>query len=347
MALWLVRAGQRGEHEERFLQDNRIYATWEGLDRDLSQVASREELRSVLQSVYPDWNAKRTTNYVGQLWPFAHEMAPGDWVVVPSKKKASIHFAEIVGPYAFDRTATDPYYHSRAVRWIQNDVPRSNFDQDLLYSFGAFMTICRLERNDAEERVRAMAARAWREAPIEPSSTAPSDSERTAPIDLERFGRDQIARLIMSRFKGDELERLVEEILKADGYTTWRSPRGVDRGVDLLAAPGSLGFGHPRICVQVKSQDSPVGREVLDQLIGTMQNVQADQGLLVSWGGFKSTVDREAPTQFFRVRLWDQDILIEELLKCYDRLDEDVRADVPLKRVWTVALPDEQATLLT
>jgi restriction system protein len=71
-----------------------------------------------------------------------------------------------------------------------------------------------------------------------------------------------------------------------------------------------------------------------------MQNVQADQGLLVSWGGFKTTVDKEKATQFFRVRLWDQQALIEQILANYDRLDEDIRADLPLKRIWTVAETD-------
>jgi len=39
---------------------------------------------------------------------------------------------------------------------------------------------------------------------------------------------------------------------------------------------------------------APVDRSTLDQLIGVMQNFGADQGLLVSWSGFKSTVDKEA-----------------------------------------------------
>ncbi len=93
--------------------------------------------------------------------------------------------------------------------------------------------------------------------------------------------------------------------------------------------------------MQVKSGDSPVDRPTLDQLIGTMQNMQADQGLLVSWGGFKSSVDKEVPTQFFRVRLWNQDDLVRELLAVYDKLDEDLRAELPLKRIWTVAVQEE------
>ena len=102
-----------------------------------------------------------------------------------------------------------------------------------------------------------------------------------------------------------------------------------------------MGFGRPRIAVQVKSGDQPIDRPTLDQLIGTMQKVQADQGLLVSWSGFKSSVDRETPTEFFRVRLWDQKALIDQLLEHYEKLDEDIRAEVPLKRIWTVTEAEE------
>lgn len=84
--------------------------------------------------------------------------------------------------------------------------------------------------------------------------------------------------------------------------------------------------------------DSPT----FNQLIGTMQNVQADQGLLVSWGGFKSSVDKEVATQFFRLRLWDQDALIDQILEHYEKLDEDLRAELPLKRVWTVAAQEDE-----
>lgn len=32
MPIWLVRAGSHGEHEQKFVQEGRIYLTWEGLD---------------------------------------------------------------------------------------------------------------------------------------------------------------------------------------------------------------------------------------------------------------------------------------------------------------------------
>lgn len=79
----------------------------------------------------------------------------------------------------------------------------------------------------------------------------------------------------------------------------------------------------------------------LDQLVGTMQHVEADQGLLVCWGGFKPTILREIPRLFFKVRLWDQNDLIDQLLANYDKLHDDIRAEIPLKRIWTVAAAEE------
>jgi len=176
-----------------------------------------------------------------------------------------------------------------------------------LYSFGAFMTVCQVSRNDAEQRVHQMAKHGWKSsgAPAGPKKKA--DDEATASgeglEDLAQAARDQIAKLIIARFQGHGMARLVDAVLRARGYTTYLSPEGPDKGIDILASPEPMGFGEPRVCVQVKSGDSTLDRPTLDQLIGVMQNVQASHGLLVSWGGFKSSVDKEEATQFFRVRL--------------------------------------------
>jgi len=72
-----------------------------------------------------------------------------------------------------------------------------------------------------------------------------------------------------------------------------------------------------------------------------MTKFGANEGLFVSWGGFKSNVQRELAGSFFRLRLWSQQDLLEQLFQNYDRLDEDIRAELPLKRIWSVALQDE------
>lgn len=343
MALWLVRTGRHGELEQTFLRDSRIYLTWGGLKHDLGAIKEKSELRKLLETVYPDAPKGRISNNTGQIWAFAKKMKPSDWVIVPYKTKPAVNIAEITGGYVFDSSGDGSKFHYRTVKWIASDIPRSIFDQDILYSIGAFMTVCQIERNDAERRVREMASNGWEAAKSKKLPPDATDQEEfDEGVDLELLARDQIAKLVIRRFKGHGLARLVEAILRAQGYTTFLSPEGPDKGIDILAAPGPLGFGKPRICVQVKSGDSPVDTPTLNQLIGSMQNVQADQGLLVSWGGFKSSVDREMPAQFFRVRLWDQEALINEFLGVYDKLDADLRAEIPVKRIWSLAAQEEE-----
>ncbi len=345
MAIWLVRAGRHGEHEALFLDENRVYLTWSRFNRDLDKVASLDDMYAMVREFYPGASAGKVGTHGRQIWAFTHRIKKGDWVVTPSKFKPSVNFGEVLSDYRYDPKAQDPYYHYRDVKWFARDVPRSVFDQDILYTLGALLTVCQVKRNDAEARLKRLAQSDWVRVSGSGTTAAAEDedeAEAQAAADLAYIARNQIAKLIIERFKGQALERLVEAILKAQGYTTYRSPKGPDKGIDILAAPGSLGFGKPRICVQVKSQESPIDTQTLNQLIGSMQNVQADQGLLVAWGGFKSSVDKEVPVQFFRVRLWDQDDLIDKLLENYDKLDDDIRADLPLKRMWTVAQTEEE-----
>ena len=345
MALWLVRAGSHGEHEQKFLDDNRVYLTWDGVDNDLSKVKTFEGVKEILIEKFSDLSKNGITNHASQIWAFISKISPGDWIALPRKSKPAVHIAEVKGGYTHHPSGPDPYYHYRKIKWIALDIPRSNFEQDLLYSLGAFMTICRIQRNDAENRIKKMAKNRWKAQQfdsVENNRTEPKDdiSDNQGAADLEQVSKDQIAKYILAKFKGHGMARLVNGILQAQGYTTYLSPEGPDKGIDLLAAPGALGFGTPRICVQVKSSDTPIDRPTLDQLIGTMQNVQAEQGLLVSWGGFKSSVNKEEASQFFRVRLWDQEDLVDQLLLNYDNLDEELKAELPMKRIWTLAIPD-------
>lgn len=71
------------------------------------------------------------------------------------------------------------------------------------------------------------------------------------------------------------METLIEEILKAKGFTVYHSKRGADGGKDLLAYGGEIGFGSSKICVQVKTQGTPIDPTTLDQFGSVMNNVQA------------------------------------------------------------------------
>jgi len=340
MSLWMIRAGRHGEYEERFLTDSRVYMTWNTFHSDARELASRADLTRYLREAWPNAAEGKVRNHGGQLWAFLHTMAVDDLVVVPSKKRAELHFGVIRSEALYDGAAEPDYRHYSEVKWLA-DVPRSAMDKDILYSLGAVMTICEIRRNEAEIRVRRMLKLgSGRAAPASAVESRPSEEDAVVPVDYEQLARDEIAALIMRRFKGHGLERLVDSILRAQGYVTYHSPTGADRGIDILAGSGNLGFGSPKICVQVKSEQTPVDHPTFSQLLGTMQATGADQGLLVAWGGFKPTVEREVPHHFFKVRLWDQKTLLDQLFEHYGQLDEEIRAELPLKRIWTV-VPDE------
>lgn len=343
MAVWLVRAGAHGEYEQKFLDENRVYLTWDSLSVDLTALKGRPELIDVLTKAYPEDKAKTVSNWASQIWPFANEMAKGDWVVLPLKAQRAIQIGELTGTYQFDAKAANPFFHWRPVKWIGEAIPRAHFGKDLLNSFGAFMTICRIQRNNAEPRLKAMREQGWKPETIAsvigqaPSAATDVDS---ADTDIEELARDQIARLIMARFKDHGLTRLVEALLRAQGYTTYRSPEGADGGADILAGAGPLGFGAPKLCVEVKSESAPIDRPTVDKLLGAMTKFGATEGLFISWSGFRSNVQKELAQSYFRLRLWTQQDLLEQLFLYYDRLDEDLRAELPLKRIWTVAAQD-------
>jgi restriction system protein len=231
MAIWLIRAGSHGEYEQKFIQENRVYVTWDGLDANLIKLAERAELVAAMTQRNPDTKPKAILNWVSQVWPFAHGIKKGDLVILPLKSQHAIQIGEVTGDYHFEVGGPDPYFHWRPVKWIGEAVPRANFGRDLLFTFGAFMIICRVQRNNAEQRIAAMRANGWKPETISAATkaTAPVTDEAAEDTNLEDLAHDQIAQLISARFKGNGLTRLVEASLKAQGLHHLPQPGGCRR----------------------------------------------------------------------------------------------------------------------
>ncbi|MCY2929435.1 MAG: restriction endonuclease [Planctomycetota bacterium] len=345
MAVWMVRAGRNGEREDFAIENNVAVIGWNTMP-DLSKVKSREEMKALQAEKYPQQKEKAVFNYAGQVWSFAHRIEVGDIIVLPFKTRSAIALGKCTGKYEYVPENPDEAKHVRKVKWIRVDVPRDEFGQDLLYTLGAFMTVCRVQRNNAEDRIAAI-LKGGRDPHLtggsisgkKPLEDEPSD-EGEPPLDLERYASDQIRAVIGAKFSGHALSRLVTSLLKAQGYQTFMAPPGADGGSDILAGRGPMGFDLPRLCVQVKSGATPVDVSILRELQGVMKNFGAEQGLLVSWSGFKESVYREAKTLFFELRLWDSDRLVQSLLEHYDQLPDEIQAELPLKRIWTL-VPEE------
>jgi restriction system protein len=344
VTLWMVRAGRHGEGENDALTQSIVGIGWPPLG-DLSDAGTTEDIRARLNAARPTAKPSTLANWAGQIDAFRFRIQIGDIVALPLKSTPAVAFGRVTGGYHYVADAVDAIRHQRSVDWISDGISRDVIDQDLLYSLGAFLTVCRISRNDAEQRIRALLAA--RPAVVDSATgtvgattaIAPEDVTDSA-VDLGEVGRDQIRRRLAERFKGHDLARLVGALLRAEGFVCDVAAAGPDGGVDILAGEGGMGFDGATMAVQVKSGSTVVDAPTLRELKGVMGNFGAKRGLLVSWGGFTKTAHQEARRLFFEIRLWDSDAVIDKLEELYDRLPADVKADVPLQRIWTL-LPEE------
>ena len=151
--LWLVRLGSAGEFESLALTRGLISVDF-GITEDLSACRTRESVAGVVDRALTQATRRRRANVTGQMHRFANEIQLGDTVVSPLRTLPTFAIGEIVGAYqqlADGRAA-------RPIHWLSTSARRSDFDQDLLYSLGALMTVCQVKRADALSRVRSVAA---------------------------------------------------------------------------------------------------------------------------------------------------------------------------------------------
>jgi restriction system protein len=335
MAVWVVRAGKRGEQEQTALDNNLVTIHWNELS-DLSGVKDWDELKKLYQKARPAEadNPYKVGAGVGQVWAFRSDIKKGDLAIIPLRTRAALAIGEVTGPYA-SRTdlGDEEVRHTIPVKWLSTDLPRTALKQDLLRTLGYPKTVYPIKLDSrAEERFRAV----LRGESDRPKDTSAGDADVTEQTDTEQTSKDEILKFIQRQFARHQLAVLVDAVLQAEGYMTRVSPPGPDGGVDILAGSGPMGFAEPRLCVQVKSSASPADVTVLRGLHGIFRNFGASQGLLVSWGGFTSAAYQEARQSFFSMRLWDSGDLLEAVFKNYDKFPEQLRAELPLKRIWAL-----------
>ncbi|MCP9236543.1 restriction endonuclease [Lewinella sp. JB7] len=332
--VYVVRAGRHGEREAAALTAGIATVGWDEVG-DLRNFSSREALKDRLVELYPDKSSAGIGNWAGQLWRFSRHIQEGATVVLPSKQQATVHVGRVTGPYYYAEEGA--MHHCLPVAW-RAEVSRTAFDQDLLYSLGSLLTVSSVNRETAAERIWAAAEGTSQTSPS-PTPETGDDSTVDSPVDLVRRAGDDIVRHMLRTLDGHDFADLITQLLEVQGYVSQSTNPGADGGVDILAGSGPLGFGEPRVCVQVKFTTGPVDVKVLRELQGVMRRTKAEHGLLVSWGGFRQSVRKEARDDHFYIRLWSEREVLEQIYRHYDRLSEEWRARVPLRRIWAL-VPD-------
>jgi len=343
--VWLVRLGKFGEFEAHALAHGELVTGW--TLGDISAAAGRDDILAKLTEADPDQKPGTLLNWAVQLNQFVRAMADGDLVVVPLKTTSQLAIGRLKGGFRH----TSESHPARGVEWLRTDLPRAAVKQDLLYSLGATQTVCEISRNQAAQRFATLAASASDpgqnpslKGSVDPAPSSAVVSENVeagdAPSDLGQVARDQIERHIASNFAGHSFTQLIAAILRAQGYQVRVSPPGADRGIDIAAGQGALGFGGPRLVVQVKSGDLVADQPTLQGLLGCVHDTHAEHGLLVSWSGFTGPVRQRVNELYFRVRLWGREEILDALFSVYEHLPEELRTELRLHRVWAL-VPEE------
>jgi len=332
MALWVLKPGENGEREDVIFKKSVAAIGWEDLP-DLSKISERDSLKELYTEKYPNASLHRMRNHVGQIYAFLLKAKIGDLIVLTHKSSPLVSIGKIISNYEFRTDLGELCNHTRKIEWLKTEISRNSFKQDLLYSFGAFMTFCQVKRNNAEERIKEII-----KSQLDIGLTNEEEIEVSVEkINLAEFAEDQIIEKISQVFKGHKLTTLIAAILRAKGYTTKTSPPGPDGGIDILASSGILGFEEPKICVQVKSQSTPIEINPYRELKGLLSDYGATNGLFVSWGSFKSSTMKESKSDYFNIRLWDSKDIIRELLRHYHEIDSEIKVDLPLRQIWILS----------
>lgn len=357
MTAWVVRAGSGGENEQYALDKGCATVGWDV--PDLSNCRSREDVRALVEAHLPNESPHKIGATAGQLWAFRDSIKPGDIVVMPSKLRSGyLTVGRCSGSYEYDTSNADASRRHRIpIAWSSEPVSKGAIKDDLLYSLNAIRTVFSPSRNNAEARLAtvlqtgvdpgnnstppaAAPAQTPADSPGTTVGSAPSDdvSDVLDPVSVPTLEaiQDRIRTHLVENFAGHKLTRLVADVLEVLGFQCIVSPAGPDGGVDILAGTGPLGLDSPTLIVEVKSEHTAVGAPVVRGLHSAMAQYQADQALLVAWGGVTSAADREFRPLRTRLRIWDADALLEQLYLTYDRLPATTRAALPLKMAWVL-----------
>lgn len=345
--VWVIRAGRPGEERDDFYLDHGLVGVGWGQLPDLTSVGSREDIAKLIRADRPNARNRSVGVRAGYLWRFRTEVRVGDVVVLPLTTTSQLALGVVTREYWYRENADPGKRHVVSVDWKRTEVPRTTLHPDLKDSLsGARSAVSAVRRKD----------RAWRFYQLmlegrDPGIQLGQDGEAggsdgavdnevaddaESEIDLESVGVARIQDYIAERFPRHRLSDLVAAVLEAEGFKTDVSPPGPDGGVDVFAGRGPLGLDRPHLIAQVKSSTSSANVTVVRELNGVLTDQDADQGLLVAWGGVTRDARREIRQKFFRIRLWNAEDLVEAVLRNYDKLDQEIQAELPLKQVWTL-----------
>ncbi|MDX2212345.1 MAG: restriction endonuclease [Oculatellaceae cyanobacterium bins.114] len=338
--IWFVRAGKESVYADDFIQSKIVAIGWSLLG-NIDTNISKPELIKLYQQTYIDHPAGRVQVAVSQIIRFMQEIKIGHTVMTHDREKQMYYIGRITSDCIWQSDAIAELQRTRNVEW-EYQVPRNSLSSEAKNTLGAILTLFLVRENIAAE-IKSKAIL------IQQSSTSSStvliappivdsdQSELEHQIRTELLEKSELAiedRII--RLDWEQMQELVAGILRAMGYRTTVSPRGSDRGIDIFASPDGLGLEEPRIFVEVKHRpNTSIGSQDIRSFIGGRSS--GDRCLYVSTGGYSREARYEADRSNIPINLLGIVELRKLFVDYYDKLDEEIKSLIPLKRIYVLA----------
>lgn len=321
---WMVRAGDDNLLASSVETKKAIAVGWWEMG-DLAQVQTREDFKKRYAQTYPDHSSSRVNVNAGQVYRFEREIAIGDFVLTYDKSSRELIIGRIKSdPESRPALFGKEYPNIRRVEWIKH-VSRDRFSSAFRDSSGSSLTVFNLD--DYLVEIEGIVS-----GTVTPNAVIESP-ESQVPFHEEIKSRaDELIADSISKLDPYEFQDLVAGVLTAMGFRATSSPPGRDRGIDIIAFPDALGFGKPRIKVQVKHRSAPIGGPDMRNFVATIG--PDENGLFVSTSGYTNDAIIEADNARSRVTLLDRDKFIELLIEHYEKLDPEYQSQIPLRKVW-------------
>lgn len=338
MPAWMVRADRNGAAFEAFRESEAVGIGWAELG-DMSDLKTREAVQARYEHALPGRSAQETGMGVGQVDRFLNRFAEGDRVVTYDPPGRVYLCGVVAGPYQYDTNAeVRVLTNRRSVRW-KHETSRDDLSPTAKTSLGSISTIFAIRPE--------VAAELWREdGPASPAvvpgtadvaiaAAGDEVGEAEQAPDLELLANEAIKDRLAA-LTWDEMQDLVAGLLRAMGFKTRVSPKGSDRGKDVLASPDGFGFREPRIFVEVKHRTGQsIGSQDLRSFLGGRR--PGDKGLYVSTGGFTKEARYEAERANVPTTLLDLEDLVHAIQDHYDAFDTEAKQLLPLKPIFAPA----------
>lgn len=180
---------------------------------------------------------------------------------------------------------------------------------------------------------------AWKKArdiednPDEEPTDNTAESDNSMKLEqLESDAREGIKAFIASK-DPYEFQDMVAALLRAMEYhTPFIAPKGKDGGIDIIAYLDPLGAKTPRIKVQVKHKpETAIGASEVRALSGVLK--AGDIALFVTSGTYSADARNAASGNDKFIRLIDGNDFIEMWQEYYDKMSDDDKNMLPLKRI--------------